>query len=347
MSISDYRSDESGNKVNLKPDFRIGFILMDKFTLHPVAELIDPIRFAADTEYESRQIFCQWEWMTWNNQPVMSSCGLSINPTSRLNLDIQWDYIVIAGGLLEATLNPTDEMLEAVRQLHARKIPIITLDSSSFVVAKSGLLDGKRCAIHFTTRDEFRLRFPEVTPVLDHTYVSDGGIISCPGGTSIELSVDIIRRHCGEKSATKAMKYMMTESLEEKNSPQGSDRLDNAITRYEVETVQRTIAYMQSHLSARASLQDVTTLMKVPLRQLNQAFLQSTGDTAAVHWRKLRLAHARKLMTNSNASIDEIAMLCGFSNASHLISWFRKHYGETPANYRKRRREVERLNKQR
>ncbi|OQP30812.1 AraC family transcriptional regulator [Pantoea latae] len=345
MSTSAYSLDDKGNKVNVKPDFRIGFILMNKFTLHPVAELIDPIRFAADTEYESRQIFCQWEWMTWNNQPVISSCGLSITPTSLLNLEAQWDYIVIAGGLLEATLNPTEEMLNAIRQLHARQIPIITLDSSSFVVARAGLLDGKRCAIHFTTRDEFRARFPRVTPVLDQTYISDGGIISCPGGTSIELSIDIIRRHCGEKSAVKAMKYMMTESGEEKRSPQGSDRLDKAINRYEEEAVQRTIDYMKAHLSSRASLRDITHLMKVPLRQLNQAFLRSTGDTAAVHWRKIRLSHARTLMTNTSASIDEIAMLCGFSNASHLISWFRKHYGETPASYRKRRREVERLSK--
>jgi transcriptional regulator GlxA family with amidase domain len=345
MSTSEYSTVDTVKCENFKPDVRIGFILMDRFTLHPVAELIDPIRFASDTEYESRQIFCQWEWMTWNNEPVISSCGLCIHPTSQLNLHTQWDYIVIAGGLLKATLNPTDDMLDAIRRLHARKIPIITLDSSSFVVARTGLLDGKRCAIHFTTRDEFQKRFPQVTPVLDHTYVSDGGIISCPGGTSIELSVDIIRRHCGEKSATKAMKYMMTESMEEKRSPVGSDRLDNAITRYEIEAVERTINYMKSHLSSRSSLQDITALMKVPLRQLNQAFLQSTGDTAAVHWRKLRLAHARTLMTNSSASIDDIAAICGFSNASHLISWFRKQYGETPAGYRKRRREVERLSK--
>lgn len=318
---------------------------MDKFTLHPVAELIDPIRFAADIAFSSRQVFCQWEWMTWDNQPVTTSSGLTVKPTITLDLDADWDYVVFAGGLPEETCNPPDEMLDAIRQLYLRKIPIITLDSSSFVVARTGLLDGKRCAIHFTTRDEFRRRFPKVIPVLDQTYISDSGIISCPGGPSIELAIDIIRRHCGERSATKALKYMLTEKGFKKKSPQGRDKLDNVTDRYEDEVVERTIRYMNTHLASPTSLRDVTGLMKVTLRQLNQAFLDSTGDTAAVHWRKLRLAHARKLMTNSNARINNIAKICGFSSASHLITWFRKYYGETPASYRKRRRDVERLAK--
>ncbi|NIF20881.1 GlxA family transcriptional regulator [Candidatus Pantoea multigeneris] len=326
-----------------RPDIKIGFVLLNRFTLHPVAELIDPIRFAADVAFSSRQIFCQWEWMTLNNQPVISSCGLPVQPTAPLDFATHWDYVVFAGGLLEETRNPTDTLLDAVRSLHARKIPIITLDSSSFVVAKAGLLDGKRCAVHFTTRDEFKQSFPKVTPVLDQTYISDGGIISCPGGTSIELAVDIIRKHCGEQRASKALKYLMAEPDKPKKPVQKRYKISTINPRYEEDIVQRTIDYMHQHIASPAPLQDITTLMNVSMHQLNQAFLRSTGDTVVVHWRKLRLDHARNLMTNSTASIHEIALRSGFSGASHLITWFRKQYGETPAGFRKRRRAVERL----
>ena len=68
--------------------------------------------------------------------------------------------------------------MQALRDLHARNIPIITLCSGAFVAGKAGLLDGRHFAIHFTTRDEFRLRFPNAIPVIDKTYHKDGGLIS-------------------------------------------------------------------------------------------------------------------------------------------------------------------------
>jgi transcriptional regulator GlxA family with amidase domain len=86
---------------------------------------------------------------------------------------------VVAGGLLEETRNPPEWLLQALRDLHARNIPIITLCSGAFVAGNAGLLDGRHCAIHFTTRDEFRVRFPKAIPVIDKTYIKDGGIISC------------------------------------------------------------------------------------------------------------------------------------------------------------------------
>jgi len=327
----------------IRPDIRVGFLLMNQFTLHTVAQLIDPLRFAADIAFGSRQIFCQWEWMTCDNRPVVSSCGMPVAPTAPLKLDDSWDYVVLAGGLLEETRNPPEWLLEALRSLHARRVPIITLCSGSFVVGKAGLLDGKRCAIHFTTRDEFKERFPRVTPIIDQTYISDGGIISTPGGISVELAVDIIRRHCGEARAQKVLKYLMTEAEQGKKPMPARYRLDEKQTGWDDRLVQRTTAYMQQHLDSPEPLQQLSKQMKVTLRQLNQAFLRSTGDTAAAHWRKLRLEKARRLMTDSDYSIHAIAKACGFADASHLITWFRKHYGETPSGFRRRRRDVERI----
>lgn len=327
----------------LRPDLRVGFLLMNHFTLISVAGLVESLRFAADESFSSRQIFCQWEWMTCDDQPVVASCGLPVSPTAPLNLDIQWDYVVIAGGLLDETRSPPVWLLDAVRRLHQRKIPIITLCSGAFVVANAGLLDGRRCAIHFTTRDEFRQRFPAVITVIDKSYINDRGIISCPGGTAIDLAADMIRWHCGEVRAQKGLKYLL---VEENQAQKGrKKRRDGAEDRavYENDLVMRAIEYMKHHLDKPVPLSDVAVFMGVSIRQLNRAFVTGTGETASAYWRKMRLEHARKLMSNSSYSINAIASASGFADASHLIMWFRKQYGETPATWRKRRREVERL----
>lgn len=327
----------------LRPDIRIGLVLMNKFTLHSVAELIEPIRFAADVSFLSRQIFCQWEWMTCDNHPVTSSCGMVVTPTAKFNLHAGWDYVAFAGGLLDETRHPPPWLLEEMTTLQRLRIPIIALCSATFMVAQAGLLDGKKCAIHFTTRDEFRQRFPQVTPVIDQTYISDGGIISCPVGTSRTLALDIIQQHCDELRARKVHKYLLMEEEKKRSGASSGMRTGGELKTYDDELVRRAIIYMRQHLSSAEPLHHITGYLHVNSRQLNQVFMRNTGDTAAAHWRKMRLEQARELTISSNMSINRIASACGFSDASHLISWFRKQYGETPSDYRKRRRNVGRL----
>lgn len=327
----------------VKPDLRVGFLLMNHFTLISVAGLVESLRFAADESFSSRQIFCQWEWMTCDNQPIVASCGLPVSPTAPLDFDQPWDYFVLAGGLLEETRQPPAWLLQAVQKLHARQIPLITLCSGSFIAGNAGLLDGKRCAIHFTTRDEFKARFPRAIPVIDQTYINDGGIISSPGGTSIDLAADLIRRHCGDARAEKGLKYLL--ECEDRRAVVRKRNLEKKQGIADDDVVQRAKDYMLHHLDTPIPLQEVADRMKVSVRQLNQQFLKRTGESATVHWRRIRLEHARSLMANSSHGIHTIAEACGFADASHLILWFRKFYGETPSSFRKRRREVELLMK--
>lgn len=327
-----------------KPDLTIGFLLMKQFTLASVAGLVESLRFAADESFSSRQIFCRWEWMTCDDQPVTASCGLPVSPTARLDFSRDWDYFVVAGGLLEETRQPPAELLQALRDLHARNIPIITLCSGAFVAGNAGLLDGHHCAIHFTTRDEFRLRFPHAIPVIDKTYINDGGIISCPGGTAIDLGTDLIRQHCGLVRAQKVRKYLLVEDVPAATKAKQKEWLSEPDV-YENALVSKVTGFMKHHLDSPVPLAEVAVFAGVTFRQLNLIFTQCTGHSAAVYWRRMRLGQARKLMADSNNSINAIAAATGFSDASHLIAWFRKHYGETPSSFRKRRREAEKREK--
>ncbi len=326
-----------------RPDLTIGFLLMKQFTLAAVAGLVESLRFAADESFDSRQIFCRWEWMTCDNQPVTASCGLPVSPTAALDFARDWDYFVVAGGLLEETRQSPPWLLQALRELHARGVPIITLCSGAFVVGNAGLLDGRYCAIHFTTRDEFRQRFPQAMPVIDKTYIKDGGIISCPGGTAIDLAADLIRQHCGLVRSQKVLKYLLVEepavAVKKNRQKAGVNQPDG----YENELVSRVIGFMRHHLDSPVPLGEVADFAGVTFRQLNIIFSKCTGSSAAVYWRRMRLEQARKLMADSSNSINAIASATGFADASHLIAWFRKQYGETPSSFRKRRRAVEKL----
>lgn len=322
----------------IKPELRVGFVLLNQFTLVPVAGLVDSLRFAADKSFRSQQLFCQWDWMTLNDEAITASCGMPISPTKPLNMWAQYDYIVIAGGMLGETRNPPDWLLDALRDLNKAGVPIIALCSASFVLGKAGLLDGKRCALHFTLRDEFKERFPASTAVIDKSYVDDRGIITCPGGTAIDLAANLIRRHCGEVRAQKGLEYLLVEGRADESSTTAS-----GVCVYQNERVQRAIDFMRAHLESSMTLKAVAEAVGTHPRQLHREFVANTQEPPANYWRKLRLEHARRLLVNTSQNITTIALACGFSDASHFILWFRKIYGETPYNFRKRRHEVERL----
>ncbi|WP_449433395.1 GlxA family transcriptional regulator [Pseudomonas putida] len=322
----------------VKPDLRVGFVLMNQFTLVPVAGLVDSLRFAADKSFRSQQVFCQWDWMTCTDQQVFASCGMPISPTTPLNLHAGYDYIVLAGGLLGETRNPPNWLLDALRDVHAANIPIIALCSGSFVLGKAGLLDGRRCAVHFTIRDEFKTLFPNATAVIEKSYVDDHGIITCPGGTAIDLAASLIRRHCGAVRAQKGLEYLLVEERSEEKSAAGGDE-----SIYHCNRVEQAIAFMRANLDVSLSLKAVAEAVGTTPRQLHREFVTNTQEPPANYWRKLRLDHARRLLVNTSQNITTIALSCGFSDASHFILWFRKLYGETPYSFRKRRHEVERF----
>lgn len=346
MTIPEYGIDdieeEAGAGPEPRPDLRVGFVLMNQFTLVPVAGLVDSLRFAADKSFRSRQIYCQWDWMTCDDQAVTASCGMPILPTRHISLlDSGYDYIVLAGGLLGETRNPSEWLVEELRKVRAAHIPIIALCSASFVLARAGLLDGRRCAVHFTVRDEFVERFPQVKAVVDQSYIDDDGLITCPGGTAIDLAASMIRRHCGEVRAQKGLRYLLVEGAGMVARPHDDGVEAGAV--YQNDMIAKAIDFMRLHLDAPLSLKEIAEHVGTSARQLNRAFLQSTNDSPANYWRRIRLEHARRKLAGTNLPVTTIALQYGFSDASHFIMWFRKLYGETPASYRKRRHAVERL----
>lgn len=336
-------SSENNNSEEYK-ELKVGFILFNHFTLISVAGMLDGLRFASDSSFNSQQKMCYWQLMTLDNQPVMASCGMQVVPTANLDLDEDWDYIVIAGGLLEETRYPPTWLLKKIRALAKVNRKFISLCSGIFVLAKAGLLNDKACAIHFTTIDEFKYRFPRTKPFVESHYHQDGNIFTCPGGAAFDLISELISKHCGIQRANKTLRYLLTTSFEKNTTGEKATSKSKVYTEiYNNNLVTEIIDYLTSHLSEPISEDIISNLTTVSLRKVNQEFVKSTGLTLNAYWRKLKIEKARKLLSESDASITIIAKDCGFTNASHLIKWFKKSFGETPGDYRQRTRHIERL----
>ena len=322
--------------TDIDPDIRLAFILTPAFTIMPLAGFIDAVRHSADETDRSRQIFCTWEVLSADLEPVTSSAGLSITPWKLYEDAGTYDYLVIVGGLLDQLHEIAPETLTFIKEQYQKGVKLVGLCTGSFAIAKTGLLDGKRAAIHAHHRPEFLEMFPEAFPVENELYVSDGGIVTCPGGTAaIDLAVEILIEHCGRSRGMKGLSALV---VDEHRSAHAVGRVPyQDLEECGNWRVEQAVKIMRQKLREPDTTKRLAQMLGSTVRQLNRVFRQHAKATPQEVWRDMRLLHARWRLLNSKRTITQIAYECGFADSSHFSRWFKSKFGETPRSYREKR----------
>lgn len=327
-------SEDDPNGV--EPDIRIAFLLTPYFTILPLSGFIDAVRHSADEADRSRQVFCTWDVLSADLTPVESSAGLSIVPWKTFEEAGEYDYVVIVGGLIDHLHEIHPELLEFIKGQHRKGVTLVGLCTGSFAIAEAGLLQGKRAAIHAHHRIEFMHAYPEAIPVENELYVSDGNILTCPGGTAaIDLAVEILIENCGR---TRGMKGLTALVVDEHRAAHQVGRLPYQ----DLEDcgnwrIEQAIKIMRRSLRDPLSTKRIAEMIGSTVRQLNRAFQDHANGSPQEIWRDMRLQHGRWRLVNSKRTVTQIAYECGFADSSHFSRWFKEKFGETPKQYRNQR----------
>jgi transcriptional regulator GlxA family with amidase domain len=321
----------------VKPDLQVGFILSPKFTLVAFASFIDCLRHAADEADRSRQIHCRWNVISPANSAVEASCGMLVSPAAELPLPKTLDYVVVVGGTLPDCLHLPPETYDYLRNAHSSGTLVAGICTGSFILAKSGLLNGRKCAVHTHHRQQMVDMYPSVIPVIDRPYVKDGGVLTCPGGTAaIDLALALIENHCGRARAVKVLMSMLVEK--QRAGHEMPHRRFEELTSCGNWRVEKAIELMEQHSLAPFRIPELSRRIGSSTRALNRAFSLTAGATPSSIWRRIRLAHSHWMLLNTHSSATEIALECGFADLPHFSRWFNREYGENPAAFRRLRR---------
>ena len=322
---------------SIKPDLRVAFILSSQFTLLPFAGFIDCLRHAADEADHSRQIYCQWRVIAPKIAPIHASCGVSVLPELTLKEAGVTDYLAVCGGRLPWSMDVPDETLTFLHEAYAKGTTIIGVCTGSFIVARAGLLAGKSCAVHSMHRKQWKSLFPDTQTITDRNFVIDDGIITCNGGTStIDLACTLIEAHSGKARAIKALTSLVVDHrrTEHYMPHRPFDHLASCGNW----RVEQATALMEQNFSNPFNVAMLAERLNTSERELNRAFKKYAHDSPSAICRKMRLAHGHWLLINSNRTITQIALECGFSDGAHFSRWFKQTYGESPSLFRERRR---------
>lgn len=329
------------DKPDLESDspLRVGIVAAPDFTLLSLSCFVDFLRLSSDERDYSRKIYCSWDLLSDNFDPIRSSCGIPMVPGQLFGDPCDYDFIVVHGGILHSTEAVPDACFRFIRQAIEKKVSIIGLCTGQFLLAQMGLLDGLRCAVHFSLTEELQQRHPNVIPVSDQPLVFDGGFITCPGGlAAVNLASWLVREKCGKIRADKTLHYLMAERGF--GEMQVMQQQDDMGLKCPDQRVANAVGLMLQRIHESGTIASVARAVGVTERELTRLFDQHLRTSPALYWRNIRLKAAHWQVINSTRPVTQIAYECGFTDSSHLIYWFRRTYQVTPARLRRMRKQV-------
>jgi len=315
------------------PELRVGIIPLKNFTMLAFAGFIDTLRLAADEGDRSRQIRCQWTIMSEGRQSVRASNGTIIQPTSDLTNAPRFDYVVVVGGTLHET-DRDSPVLSAYLKDVAETTPLVGLCNGVLTLARAGLMKGRRACVSWFHHLDYVAEFPELALVSDRMFLVDGNRITCPGGvSSIHLASWLVEKHLGVGAAAKGLRIMLEDSAADGAATQPLPALD-IFTKTRDQRVRKAVLAMERMLDRSLELADLARLAGSTPRHLSRLFVTELGLTPKAALERMRLAKARRLITDTGWSIAQIAVECGFADASHLTRRLRASEGITPGRLR-------------
>lgn len=314
---------------------RAAFLLADRFTLSAFANFVDVLRLAADEADRSRPILCEWSVLSEDLGPVRSSCGVKVQPDTRLRAAGRYDYVVVVGGLIRDAAGLSPDCLAWLRAQAAAGVPLVGLCTGVFLLHEAGLLDGYRACVSWFHHDDFVERFGSARPVSDQIFVVDRDRLTCSGGHSAaHLAAWLVEKHIGRVAAIKSLSIMIIDEALSPDRPQPGPGDDLAAAD---PVVRKALLRMRQSIETPETVDALAAGLGVGRRQLERRFRRDLGLSPARADIRLRVAAARRMLETTDRTVTRIAHASGFCDASHLIHAFRAELGLTPAEWRRAR----------
>lgn len=306
------------------------FALVEEFTHLAFSCAIEPLRIA---NLVSQCELYQWSLASENGCSVIASNGLKTLTQHRFDGLPACDRIFVISGL-NLRQKSLGSLITALRRARANGASIGAICSGAYVLAKAGLLEGMRAAVHWEYHDGFREEFPEVD-LVENVFVCDEKFVTASGGTAAaDLLLHLIERDHGYDLAVAVADQMVYNAVRnseaaQRVSIQSRSGIRNANLIQAIET-------MRANLHEPVSPSQIAEKLGISTRQLERLFERYLGTSPKKYFMQMRIERAHHLLLQTEQGITDVALACGFSDPGHFGRVYRGTFGVSPARQRAR-----------
>jgi transcriptional regulator GlxA family with amidase domain len=264
--------------------------------------------------------------------PVRSSSGVEmmargLRPSGAITT------LIVAGGVGSRGPAICPKTLAFVRGIAKRGVRVASVCSGAYVLAKAGLLDGRRATTHWQRTQHFVRTYPKVKLEADQIYVRDGNIWTSAGiSAGIDLALAIIAEDHGEEVAQNTARELVLYHRRSGGQSQFSSLLELKAANGRFGPL---LAWAREHLDAPLTVEDMAEQAGMSARHFTRAFIAETGTTPSKAVERLRIEVARQRVQSSSEAIERVAETTGFRDPERMRRAFIRAFGQPPQSLRR------------
>lgn len=309
----------------------IVFALVEDFTHMAFACAVDPLRIA---NLISGKTIYRWSYASLDGETARSSDGTRIEVQHRFDALPECNWLFVLSGIGMQTKDHSVLHNALRRKDRLTRTRIGALCSGSWVLASGGFLNGREASIHWEYHDSFMETFPEVN-LVRNVFVADGKHPTASGGTATaDLMLHMIAEDHGNDLSIAVADQMVYTAVREATATQKvSLQSRNGIRNPHMAAA---IARMKENLDDPISPSLIAKEIGISTRQLERLFGKYLNASPKKYYMDMRLERARHLLVQTEMSVMDVAMACGFESSGHFSRVYRTAFGCTPMMQRER-----------
>jgi len=310
--------------VGSLPKQRFVFLTLHNYSLIALSSAVEALRMANRV---AKQEVYEWALTSLDGHPTPSSSGLTFSPTMAIdNMGPASIFFVCGGVNVEQSVTPA--LLTTLRRLAQDHVPLGSLCTGGYALAKAGLLDKYKAVIHWENMSSLQEQFPRVH-FSEQLFAIDRDRYTCSGGVApLDLMLNIIKNQHGRDIAPMISDQFILDRIRNDQDRQHVPMQARVGLFHEI--LIEAAALMEANMEEPLSLDDIAKLVGVSRRQIERLFKRYVRQVPTKYYLELRLARARGLLLQTPMSVIEIAVACGFQSPPHFSKCYRNMFGHTP-----------------
>lgn len=263
--------------------------------------------------------------------------GLFSVSTSQLLKDIkQTDLIIIPAlfGDMKNAIKTNRKALPWIKEQYHNGAEVASLCVGAFLLASTGLLNGKKCSTHWGFQNEFREMFPEVE-VIDGSIVTEEHRLYSSGGAMSywNLLLYLVEKYTDRETAILASKYF---AIDISRDSQSAFAMFKGQKNHTDEAIQQAQEFIDNNIQEKITIEELADLVSLGRRSFERRFKMATNNSVLEYINRVKMEFAKRSFESSRKNINEVMYDVGYTDTKAFRSVFRKITGLTPVEYRNR-----------
>lgn len=259
-----------------------------------------------------------------------------VTPAAAISTIDRTDLIIIpaVNGDWNEVIQQNIDFIPWLKKLHQSGAELASLCVGAFLLASTGLLDGKKCSTHWFAQHEFKKMFPAVNLAGDKIITDDGGIYTSGGANSFwNLLIYLVEKYTDREIAVMLAKYYQ---IEIDRYSQSAFTMFSGQKTHDDEPVKKAQEFIENNFQDKLSVEQLADLFALGRRSLERRFKKATNNTIVEYIQRVKIEAAKKSFETSRKNINEVMYDVGYSDTKAFRTTFKKIAGLSPVEYRNR-----------